>query len=85
MTTATRVTAIRLDDTLCARLDRLAERTGRTKAYYLRELIARGLCEIENLYLAEQDRLDGRRQLRVADAPRAKPAMIIGFNPPKMP
>ena len=45
-------TSIRLDDETERRLARLAERTGRTKAYYLRELIARGLDEVEEAYLA---------------------------------
>lgn len=35
------------------RLTLLAERTGRTKAYYLRELIERGLDDLEDCYLAD--------------------------------
>ena len=45
-------TSIRLDDKTERRLARLAERTGRTKAYYLRELITSGLDELEDAYLA---------------------------------
>lgn len=40
-------TTIRLDPETEARLDQLAKRTGRTKAYYLRELITEGLDRIE--------------------------------------
>jgi RHH-type transcriptional regulator, rel operon repressor / antitoxin RelB len=45
-------TSIRLDAESEARLDRLASQTGRTKAYYLRELIANGLEDLEDCYLA---------------------------------
>ncbi|MDP9082580.1 MAG: CopG family transcriptional regulator [Pseudomonadota bacterium] len=34
------------------RLDQLAARTGRTKAYYLRELVSKGLDDLEDYYLA---------------------------------
>ena len=42
----------RLDPESEARLDRLASQTGRTKAYYPRELIAVGLEDLEDYYLA---------------------------------
>ncbi len=45
-------TSIRLDPHLEQRLDQLAARTGRTKAYYLRELVSRGLEDLEDYYLA---------------------------------
>ncbi len=45
-------TSIRLDPESEARLDRLASQTGRTKAYFLRELIANGLDDLEDYYLA---------------------------------
>jgi len=45
-------TSIRLDEKTERRLEQLAARTGRTKAYYLRELIAGGLDELEEAYLA---------------------------------
>ena len=45
-------TSIRLDPETEKRLDHLVEMTGRTKAYYLRELIERGLEDIEDYYLA---------------------------------
>ena len=45
-------TSIRLDPALEKRLDHLATQTGRTKAFYLRELVARGLEDLEDFYLA---------------------------------
>ncbi len=47
-------TSIRLDSETEARLDFLATQTGRTKAYYLREIIEKGLEEIEDYYLAAE-------------------------------
>ena len=43
-------TSIRLAPETERRLDRLAARTGRSKAFYLREIIERGLEEIEDYY-----------------------------------
>lgn len=45
-------TSIRLDPVIEQRLDHLAAQTGRTKAYYLRELVAKGLDDLEDYYLA---------------------------------
>lgn len=45
-------TSIRLDPATEQRLDQLAARTGRTKAYYLRELVTKGLEDLEDYYLA---------------------------------
>jgi RHH-type transcriptional regulator, rel operon repressor / antitoxin RelB len=45
-------TSIRLDPATEQRLDQLAIRTGRTKAYYLRELVTKGLDDLEDYYLA---------------------------------
>jgi RHH-type rel operon transcriptional repressor/antitoxin RelB len=45
-------TSIRLEPELEARLDALAARTGRTKAYYLRQLIADNLEDLEDYHTA---------------------------------
>ncbi|MBX3491798.1 MAG: ribbon-helix-helix protein, CopG family [Parvibaculum sp.] len=45
-------TSVRLDAETEKRLDLLAKKTGRTRAYYLREIIERGLDEMEDYYLA---------------------------------
>jgi len=45
-------TSIRLRPETEQRLDALAEQTGRSKAYYLREIIERGLEDMEDYYLA---------------------------------
>jgi RHH-type rel operon transcriptional repressor/antitoxin RelB len=47
------LTSIRLPDDIGRRLDLLAKKTGRSKAYYLRELIARGIEDLEDYYLAD--------------------------------
>lgn len=46
-------TSIRLAPEIERRLDTLAAQTGRTKAFYLRELIENGLEDIEDYYRAE--------------------------------
>ncbi|RME32805.1 MAG: ribbon-helix-helix protein, CopG family [Gammaproteobacteria bacterium] len=46
--------AVRLPDDLYRRLNRLAEKTGRNKAYYLREALNAYLEDMEDLYLAEK-------------------------------
>ena len=53
-------TSIRLEPAIEQRLDRLAQITGRTKAYYLRELVTDGLDDLEDLYIAEQRLIDIR-------------------------
>ena len=45
-------TSIRLSTETEERLAFLASQTGRTKAFYLREIIERGLDDIEDYYLA---------------------------------
>jgi RHH-type transcriptional regulator, rel operon repressor / antitoxin RelB len=45
-------TSIRLDAVTENRLDALAHTTGRSKAYYLRELINNGIDDLEDYYLA---------------------------------
>jgi len=45
-------TSIRLAPETEKRLDFLALQTGRTKAFYLREMIERGLEDMEDYYLA---------------------------------
>ncbi|MCG1048678.1 MULTISPECIES: DUF6290 family protein [Mycetohabitans] len=45
-------TSVRLSPETEQRLDHLATHTGRTKAYYLREIIDRGIEEMEDYYLA---------------------------------
>ena len=47
-------TSIRLTPNLETRLSVLARKTGRTKAFYLREIIARGLEDVEDYYLAAE-------------------------------
>lgn len=53
-------TSIRLNPETEKRLALLAAQTGRSKAYYLREIIERGLEDTEDLYIAEQRLIDNR-------------------------
>jgi RHH-type rel operon transcriptional repressor/antitoxin RelB len=46
--------AVRLSDETYARLKALAEKTGRTATYYIREAIDRHLEDLEDIYLAER-------------------------------
>ena len=47
-------TSIRLAANVEKRLNFLASHTGRSKAYYLREIIERGIEDMEDYYLAAQ-------------------------------
>lgn len=46
--------SIRLSQETEIRLNALAQRTGHTKAYHLRELVERGLEDLEDYYLAAE-------------------------------
>ena len=46
--------ALRLPDEVAQRLQRLADRTGRSKTFYMIEAIREHLEDLEDLYLAEQ-------------------------------
>ena len=52
--------AVRLDKDLEKRLERLAEKTGRTKTFYAREAIEAHLDDLEDFYLAEERLRDFR-------------------------
>jgi len=45
-------TSIRLPEDIERRLDALADKTGRTKAFYIREMILTHIDELEDYYLA---------------------------------
>ncbi len=46
--------SIRLPDDVSARLQELAQRTGRSKTFYMVEAIREHIDDLEDLYLAEQ-------------------------------
>lgn len=45
-------TSVRLNSEIEQRLNNLAAKTGRSKAFYLREIIEAGLLDMEDYYLA---------------------------------
>ena len=46
--------SLRLPDDISSRLNSLAERTGRSKTFYMIEAIREHLDDLEDLYIAEQ-------------------------------
>ena len=69
--------AVRLDDDTEKRLERLAERSGRTKTFYARAAIIAHLDDLEDFYLAE----DRMRDFRDGDAiPLAKLKAELGLG-----
>jgi RHH-type rel operon transcriptional repressor/antitoxin RelB len=46
--------SIRLSDDLSKRLQKLAERTGRTKSFYVVKAIQEHLQDLEDIYIAEE-------------------------------
>jgi RHH-type rel operon transcriptional repressor/antitoxin RelB len=58
--------SIRIDPDIEARLDRLAQLTGRSKSFYVRQAIEDQLEDLEDLYLAQrvtQRIAEGRERL----------------------
>jgi RHH-type rel operon transcriptional repressor/antitoxin RelB len=52
--------SLRLPDDVSTRLQDLAERTGRSKTFYMVEAIREHLDDLEDVYLAEQRLIDLR-------------------------
>ena len=52
--------SLRLPDDISRRLQQLADRTGRSKTFYMLEAIQEHLDDLEDLYLAEQRLIDLR-------------------------
>lgn len=76
-------TSIRLQPDIEKRLDHLAESTGRTKAFYLRQIIENGLGEMEDYYLAAEvtTRIrQGKEETHSAGSMRAKIDLDDGYR-----
>ena len=52
--------SLRLPDDVARRLQQLAHRTGRSKAFYMLQAIQEHLDDLEDLYVAEQRLIDLR-------------------------
>lgn len=67
-------TSVRLDPATEERLEALTKATGRSKAYYLRELIEQGLDDLEDAYLGaaalEEHRRSGEASIPLAQVMR---------------
>lgn len=71
--------SIRLDPLIEQRLDHLASQTGRAKSYYLRELIERGLDDLEDFYLADATMERVRKgQEAVVDSSEVRGSIALG-------
>jgi RHH-type rel operon transcriptional repressor/antitoxin RelB len=73
--------SIRLDPDVERRLAELAQRTGRTKSYYARELIEGNLEDLEDRYLAEA-RLEKRRPALTSRQVRKELGLDAGVQLP---
>ncbi len=72
--------SIRLDPLIEQRLDNLAHLTGRTKSYYLRELIVGGLDDLEDFYLADATMERVRKgQEAVIDSIEVRSSLDLGY------
>jgi RHH-type rel operon transcriptional repressor/antitoxin RelB len=72
-------TSIRLSQDIEKRLDFLATETGRTKAFYLRELIEQGIQDLEDYYLAA-DVLEQVRKGKEKVHPAAEVRESLGLD-----
>jgi RHH-type rel operon transcriptional repressor/antitoxin RelB len=71
--------SIRLDPNTNERLEQLAAQTGRSKSYYLRELIEGGLESLEDFYLADATMERVRKgSEKVLDAASARAKLELG-------
>jgi RHH-type rel operon transcriptional repressor/antitoxin RelB len=72
-------TSVRLPENIEQRLNFLAKKTGRTKAYFIREIISSGIDEMEDYYLAAGviERVHkGKEKIFTADEVRKELAML---------
>ena len=52
--------SLRLPDDIAERLQQLADRTGRSKTFYMREAIREHLADLEDTYIAEERLIESR-------------------------
>ncbi|MDN5754086.1 MAG: DUF6290 family protein [Nitrosospira sp.] len=62
--------SIRIPDDILERLESISKKTGRTKAFYVKEAVLTHIDEIEDVYIAEQRLTDinaGRSRTRTLE------------------
>ena len=52
--------SLRLPDDIAERLQQLADCTGRSKTFYMREAICEHLADLEDMYMAEERLIESR-------------------------
>jgi RHH-type rel operon transcriptional repressor/antitoxin RelB len=72
-------TSIRLPDEIEHRLDSLVQQTGRTKAFYIREMILEKIDDMEDYYLAAH-RLERVRKGKEATFTAAEVRKDLGLD-----
>jgi len=72
-------TSVRLDPATEERLEHLATATGRSKAFYLRELIEAGIDDLEDTYLGAAA-LETHRRSREATIPLDQVMRNLGLE-----
>lgn len=72
-------TSLRLDRETEERLDLLAANTGRTKAYYLRQIIKAGIDDVEDYYLG-METLEKIRKGEMSTRPLSEVARELGLD-----
>ena len=50
-------TTVKLTADMDSRLNKLADATGRSKSFYLKEIVHRSLDDVEDYYLAESEKI----------------------------
>ena len=62
--------SIRLGDDIEQRLERLAQLTGRTKTYYIRQAVIEKLDDLEDIYIAQQRLENPAERVGIAEVRR---------------
>jgi len=70
---------LKLNPDLESRLERIAQATGRSKSFYLREFIEKGLEDLEDFYLADATAERVRRGVEATHSSK-RVRRVLGLN-----